>query len=863
MRRLEGIWSALHLMVVLTSLTLLGTSAVAETSLTLTGVPAAGGGAHALAMIVEEPAIDWPIVLRRNDSGSPARVCVDVTPLIGPGARPVDNLRLTLDGKPGEACVDVDALGQAVVRLSGALPVEGDFKGQLGLIVGGARTPYDVTVTRRKPASSPKVGIVGLGSDGKLALSSDRAATEWPIAVRRDDALTGDVDVRLSVGPFTGPSGTTIQPTLLRGDQPLTAPLKLPPLGQASLKLVGTANLEGAYTGEISYEVGGVRTPVVLTLTRTRPDFDLKVEAIPKLRGVVGDGVTIQLRLQNATSASRQAYLPLLARLDRLDGTGAAPVEVGAPPYTISYALPDGAVPPQPVTIAADGGLDLRMSIKGLDEPGNYKGIIRFSAPDRKPQDMAFELSLRLPLLAAAFSIGLGVVGAAFLRYFQQTARPRLLLQRDAAGLRSSLQALSQAEGGNLDSNERQAIVFLVTELDEASDQLAAPDSAIDTVSARIDSVRRKLPLLPIWIAARRQLDGVRPQSVAAALRPALVQAYRALMNRQATDQDVTSARTAVDGIDAQIEQKLREIVLAAAERIKKAIDGLDVAARVEFRPVLDALAAVGTPAAPQPLSSATTALDRARMLYAQIAATRLRSRLDPTRVAIGFDAAEWRRFTADIAALLDEVTAERDPERRVDRWNEANRRYLVEVVGKSKPRVDALIAASSDPAATAALKVAAASLAAAEAALANDDLSAASLAHAAAMAEVAKAQAPLMVVMGQLSVGGSAATAPAPNAAGDVPPSVVDAAIGAIIPVALGRGVTVADVNRDLRNFSVGFAVVILVFAIVSGLQVLYVPNPAFGFWDLAVAFLWGAGLHAVAGQAFQGLQGLGQQFR
>jgi hypothetical protein len=39
--------------------------------------------------------------------------------------------------------------------------------------------------------------------------------------------------------------------------------------------------------------------------------------------------------------------------------------------------------------------------------------------------------------------------------------------------------------------------------------------------------------------------------------------------------------------------------------------------------------------------------------------------------------------------------------------------------------------------------------------------------------------------------------------------------------------------------------------------------PNAAFGWWDLAVAFLWGAGLQAVAGQTFQGLQGLAQQFR
>jgi hypothetical protein len=82
-------------------------------------------------------------------------------------------------------------------------------------------------------------------------------------------------------------------------------------------------------------------------------------------------------------------------------------------------------------------------------------------------------------------------------------------------------------------------------------------------------------------------------------------------------------------------------------------------------------------------------------------------------------------------------------------------------------------------------------------------------------------------------------------------------------LPLAVGRGVTLREVNRSLCGFSLIFAVIVLAIAVLSGLQLLYAPNPAFGWWDLAVAFLWGAGLHAVAGQSFQGLQGLAQQFR
>ena len=48
------------------------------------------------------------------------------------------------------------------------------------------------------------------------------------------------------------------------------------------------------------------------------------------------------------------------------------------------------------------------------------------------------------------------------------------------------------------------------------------------------------------------------------------------------------------------------------------------------------------------------------------------------------------------------------------------------------------------------------------------------------------------------------------------------------------------------------------LFVATVSGLQVLYEPNPTFGLKDLVTAFLWGAGIQAAATQAFQGLQTL-----
>src|SRR5262249_4059452 len=237
-----------------------------------------------------------------------------------------------------------------------------------------------------------------------------------------------------------------------------------------------------------------------LALTRTRPDFDLKVDTISKTRGTTSaDRVSVQVRLVNMTSAEREIDLPTIARLDRVDASGSAPVEIGASPYTVSYALHDGTGPSQSLRVKGGTGLDLRVTLQGLDNPGSYKGTMRFTATDRKSLDTPFELAIRLHWFWAALAIGLGVIVAAWLRYYQQTGRPRLLLQRDAVGIRTKLTTLVQAESGDLAPRERQAMAFLIQQIDDASDGLATPEAALEASATVINTVRRKLPLLSPW----------------------------------------------------------------------------------------------------------------------------------------------------------------------------------------------------------------------------------------------------------------------------------------------------------------------------------------------------------------------------
>jgi hypothetical protein len=600
---------------------------------------------------------------------------------------------------------------------------------------------------------------------------------------------------------------------------------------------------------------------VTLALTRTHPDFDLIVDPISRLRGSTGGTVSLEVRLQNPTSMERTINLPMLARLNRIDASGSEPVEVGAAGYHISYTLANGGPVPNPLRVAGDSGRDLQMNIDRIDDPGNYKGIMRFTAPDRKPLTVNFDLAVRLWWVWAAAATALGAFVAAVLRWYQQAAQPRLQLQRDALRLRSALTSLVQAEGLDLSAQERGVIASMTNELDEASDRLAAPDNPIAVPTNAIESVRRRMPLLSPWIKARRRHDAISPKTVADTINEDLESAYQKARDPNAVESDVQKALDGLKGIDAKLLQAMQIYVTDSVNKISIAIKEFPADQQIDFAPVKQSVEDAKDSATKRNIDSARSNLDKARLQFAEIATLHLRRALAAAEPAIGFATqADWAHFVTKTTRELDDVIAEPNPEHRIERWNEANRRYLAEVVQHAKSQIKDQLPKATTPDVKDALEKAAGALKNAVDALAAGNLSDARKSYEAAIefAEHAR-QAPQP--QGKQLRG--SAEAAAPKSGAEVPPLIVDTAIGSVLPLPLGRGVNIADVNRSLRNFSLVFGAIIIVIAVLSGLQLLYVSNPAFGWADLLVAFLWGAGLHAVAGQAFQGLQGLTQQFR
>ena len=425
--------------------------------------------------------------------------------------------------------------------------------------------------------------MAGVGNDGRLLMTTDRALFEWPLTIRRGDSRHDEIKVALGVTALAGPSGELVPLQLLMDGTELTGLLSLPAGAQKALVLRGTAAREGVYTGELSFVIEGKRTPVPLALTRTHPELELRIDEISRIRSTIGaNDIALRVRLQNTSSAPREIRPPIVTRLDRIDSSGNTPLEVGVAPYTVSYALSDGKALPVPLTVAADAALDLGVSMHGINDPGTYKGTLRVTAADRIPIDKPFELAVRLNPWLPALAIAAGVLVAALLRWFQQAAQPRLLLQRDAIGLRSKLVTLVQAEGPNLIPRERQAIAALTGRLDEVVDVLADPNADPGSQAPKLDDVRRKLPLLPEWIAIGRRIAAVRPPSVTAPLDAELNAISAILVKSDATDADITNSRTTLNGLDDKLKVALKEHALRAVAELRGEINRLPKAEQDE-----------------------------------------------------------------------------------------------------------------------------------------------------------------------------------------------------------------------------------------------------------------------------------------
>lgn len=219
---------------------------------------------NALAITTIEPRLNWPLVLQRSDAvNEAATVQIDVIHLRSVSGRPQPVTLQTKDGAAHDGKVTLPANGQETLRLIAEVPEEGAYKGEIGIVVGGKRTPIAFNVSR----TVREVVVVG-ATGGALQVTTPDPALAWPLVIRRNDNAEGSRNVAVELANLVAPSGKPAPIELRNGTTPVTSTIpittsiSLEPLGQATLTLIGTLTEEApTMARSVSWSTGSAFRP--------------------------------------------------------------------------------------------------------------------------------------------------------------------------------------------------------------------------------------------------------------------------------------------------------------------------------------------------------------------------------------------------------------------------------------------------------------------------------------------------------------------------------------------------------------------------------------------------------------------------
>ena len=726
-----------------------------------------------------------------------------------------------------------------------------------GLVVAHAQDkPRELTVLG---AVNGRVKLLANTSriDATLMLEST-AAQPIDVSVRVSPFL--DAGARLhAVGASAGAvtAATPSSPGAVAGAQ---VAITIPARGAADLRITAALDAEGEYTGAIVLSYGNVRDTIELAVTRASRNLDVELQGLEPVRGTgaLFGSSSAQLRLVVVERAGRALTLnpPILTKFTQKAADGAR----AQARFTLQV---DGQTLTN-VDLTAHQSRPMVLTLGDLGGAGEYTGTLRLESSGSKPVDQEFTLTLRESRFVAFLAILTGVILSVALRWLSQTFRPRLVEIRRAQLLGRELDEL--LADSTRDDEEAGVLRHLRREI--VSALLAIETGAMIGMTARIDRLDDRRKLAEEWVVRRRQVAGLQPESLRLRFRPVIDAAREAIVDDTSSAEALAARRSQLAGLNAAIDQALRDELTARIDALRKSLDdlavrpasGLSVLAPATVRPLLDA---ADTAKAANDLRTALATYDRARRAWAGLLLDDLAAMLGQP-APVGLTAAEWTQLSDRLRPELEAATAmlDRNADGAIARYHSAWARY-VHTVSEGLARtlaqkrrdaqadedleddVRALIVKHLDDAEREN------NAARTQAASGRMHEALAALARASAAALAADSASPRSR--------GAFVAAPSfvPGALADVPGALVDA-----------RGPTVVISEAGVRATAriIGWidllvAVVAVLIATALGLAALWTPDPTWGGWeDRIVAMLWGLGLHQFT---FAGVEGLTERLR
>lgn len=149
------------------------------------------------------------------------------------------------------------------------------------------------------------------------------------------------------------------------------------------------------------------------------------------------------------------------------------------------------------VELGAGGSKRIRMTVKGLKDPGKYTGTLRVnSAMGNVVQESDFTLLVKHGWFWASLMILLGVTASTFLKNYLSKVRPQLQVNKDIGTVAKALTALKE-KYAKADARTLKVLSIIESEIEGAKEE--SENGQASEVRALLAASRKKMTILPEW----------------------------------------------------------------------------------------------------------------------------------------------------------------------------------------------------------------------------------------------------------------------------------------------------------------------------------------------------------------------------
>lgn len=682
-------------------------------------------------------------------------------------------------------------------------------------------------------------------------------------------------DVRVEVAPFTGPNSTQTKIDWTINNQAGDKPFTVSGLALVPLELHANLPVAGAYTTTIWLIYDNKRWPIPLTVTRTKtpPTVEILGVEIARDSAVMASDASLWFTLHEKAGKQVRLYLPTVTSL-ALVQSDKTRLQAKYDSINVSCVSQDCKQENNFLVLSPGQTVQLRLTIVGLKDSGEFSGNLRVSGADGDPIDQAITLLRRRSGWLAGLLIALGVGISFLLRHYASAVRPRLILQREVLALKEDIDELKRSKTA-LTVDEQEVLDRLDKQTQDIADDITI--ARADNIDQKVKDIKSKVEIFPRWVQERGRVDDLKPVELQREFRDKLDTIKQFMNTQPITDELLKETRTTLDQIGPQIKVKVKEDLTNKIAALNTEVNThrnsatLDIQNRLakEVNPEISKVEAL---LKADQLRDARTAYESARLAFVRILGDELTLSLPAaTTTPLGFTDPEWQQFRQEVLDLLSQSANASDPDEATRLYLTAYSQYLRGLISKLQATVKArqeLIdqSASISPIDKAkhkqSLGDAAVKLVNALPKIDAGEMQGAAQDYEAARAVLVQVDKELSAIGGTMSTAtGDTAVTTAAASPGMVPGPLTLPFLDAF--ATRGRTTTVREITRKLGLLDFAFTLVVLLIAVFLGLKLLWIDNATWGGWDAYLsAVLWGLGLHQVSGTAFEGLQGLAAKF-